>query len=271
MLEKISELAKADLPVLLSGETGSGLEDVAREIHEQSRRHPGAFIAVSCATLGKGNAETVFFGKTGNDARHTSARAGKLERAEGGSLFLDQIDRLVPDAQDKLFKALASGKITRAGSQAVVPFDTRVIASCGPSFDANSEKNTLRKDFHHFLGALALSVPPLRERREDIPEIIHYFIRQYLMRYGWPGNLEELKNIIELMVLFAGKETLTLDDIPMDILVKQIELARTKEEAKHSLKRMRRHFERQFIRKVLERTRGNQTRTAATLGLASSA
>jgi DNA-binding NtrC family response regulator len=285
MRAKISDAAKTGLPVLLTGEMGSGIEEVAREIHAQSPNNGGAFTTVSCADLKKGNVETELFGKAGDETQNKPSQIGKLEFAEGGTLFLNQVDRLPPEIQDKLFKALSDKKMTQAGSHVVLPVRTRVVASLSPECDSGAEKATLRKEFHQYLSAIVLAVPPLRERREDIPELIRCFLKtsnqkarvpvktiqneaiQYLTRYGWPGNLSELENSVEMMVLFAGKDTLTIEDIPLDILVKQIDLARTKEEAKLSLKRVRRQFERQFIRKVLEKTRGNQTRSAATLGL----
>jgi DNA-binding NtrC family response regulator len=285
MKGKISNAAKTLLPVLLTGEMGCGFEEVAREIHAQSASNRGPFITVPCAASGKGNTEGELYGKSGDETRNKPSRVGKLEFAEGGTLFLEQVDRLAPEIQDKLFKALSGRKMLRAGSQAVLPVNVRVVASLSPECDLNKEKTALRKEFHHFLSAFVLAVPPLRERREDIPELIRYFLKssnrkarvpvkniqndamQFLTRYGWPGNLREMENSIELMTLFAGKETLAFEDIPLDILVKQIDLARTKEEAKLSLRRVRRQFERQYIRKVLEKTRGNQTRAAATLGL----
>lgn len=175
--------------------------------------------------------------------------------------------------------------MTRLASQVQVPLDVRVIASCDSDPARAVEKGGLKKEFYELLNGFSLVLPPLRERREDIPDLIEYFLKisnqkahvpvkaihkdaiQFLVHYAWPGNLKELENSVEMMVLFAGKETLTLEDIPLDILVKQIDLAKTKEEAKLSLKRVRRQFERQYIRKVLEKTRGNQTRAAATLGL----
>ena len=166
-----------------------------------------------------------------------------------------------------------------------IPLDLRVIASMNMEGEFRNKEHTLLPEFLQFLSGFPLVASPLRDRPEDIPELIEYFLKkvnqkaklkvkslskeaiQFLTAYVWPGNLQELENSIEMMVLFASRDTLTLEDIPLDILVKQIDLAKTKEEAKLSLKRVRNQFERHYIRKVLERTRGNQTRTAATLGL----
>ena len=283
--KKISAAAKSDSEVFLQGEMGSGVEEVAREIHNQSPRNRGPFITVSCGSFSKAQLEKELFGEEGDETKGKSPQIGKLEFADGGILFLNQVDRLPAEIQEKLLKALSDRKIYRTGSQVSVPLDIRVVASSDADMAALLSRGTFRKDLHQFLNAFSLTLPPLRERREDIAELVDYFLKlanqktkipvkiiqkeavQFLTQYAWPGNLKELENSIEMMVLFGGKETLTIEDIPLDILVKQIDLAKTKEEAKLSLKRVRRQFERQYIRKILERTRGNQTRTAATLGL----
>lgn len=283
--KKIAGISKAELPVLITGELGTGIEEVAREIHSQSLRYRGPFIAVASASLSKNNLEKELFGEEGEEAKNKSPQIGKLEFADKGTLFLDQVDRLPLEIQDKLLRIFTEKKMSRLGSQILVPLDVRVIASADTDLAGGVEKGMFRKDFYQFLSAFSLTLPPLRERREDIAELLDYFLKianqkakvpvktiqkdavQFLTQYSWPGNLRELENSVEMMALFAGKEILTIEDIPLDILVKQIDLAKTKEEAKLSLKRVRRQFERQYIRKVLERTRGNQTRTAATLGL----
>lgn len=285
VVKKINGVAKADLSVLITGEMGTGIEDVAREIHYQSLRQRGPFITVACASFSKSQLEKELFGEEGDEVKHKSQQIGKLEFADKGTLFLEQVDRLPVEIQDKLLKAFTDKRVFRLESQVAAPLDVRVIASSDTDIAAAVEKGILKKDFYQFLNAFSVEIPSLRDRKEDIPELIEYFLKianqkakvpvknfqkdaiQFLNQYTWPGNLRELENSIEMMVLFAGKETLTIEDIPLDILVKQIDLAKTKEEAKLSLKRVRRQFERQYIRKVLERTRGNQTRTAATLGL----
>jgi DNA-binding NtrC family response regulator len=285
LVKKISGVAKADLPVLITGEMGSGVEEAAREIHAQSLRQKGPFIVVSCASFSKNQLERELFGEEGDESKGKQPQIGKLEFADKGTLFLDQADRLSSDLQEKLMKTFSEKKLSRLGSQVQTPLDVRVISSADTDLAQAVEKGTVHKDFYQFLNSFFISIPSLRERKDDIPELLDYFLKianqkakvpvksiqkeavQFLTQYTWPGNLRELENSVEMMTLFAGKEILTIEDIPLDILVKQIDLAKTKEEAKLSLKRVRRQFERQYIRKVLERTRGNQTRTAATLGL----
>ncbi len=285
VLKKIEGIAKGDLPVLISGEMGSGAEEAAREIHSRSLRGRGPFIVLNSASSPKAQLERELFGEEGDEVKNRAPLIGKLEFADKGTFFLEQVDRLPLEVQERLVRVFIDKKMSRIGSQALMPLDTRVIASTDIDLAAAVEKGAFRKDLYQFLVSFPLALPPLRERREDVPDLIDYFLKianqkarvpvkviqkeaiQFLTQYAWPGNLRELENSVEMMVLFAGKETLTIEDIPLDILVKQIDLAKTKEEAKLSLKRVRRQFERQYIRKVLERTRGNQTRTAATLGL----
>ena len=280
----IGTLAAGDKPVLITGEGGTGIEEVAREIHRQSPRGRGPFVTVACVAVPKNQAEREFFGEEGDESKNKTPQIGKLEFADRGTLFLEQVDRLPLEIQDQLMKALSEGKAPRGGP-ARPALDVRVLASTDADLGDLVVRGSFRKDFHQLLSAQTLAVPALRERKEDIPELLDFFLKisnqkakvpvkniqkeaiQFLTQYSWPGNIREMENSVEMMVLFAGKETLTIEDIPLDILVKQIDLAKTKEEAKLSLKRVRRQFERQYIRKVLERTRGNQTRTAATLGL----
>jgi DNA-binding NtrC family response regulator len=285
VVKQISGISKVESPVLIRGEMGSGLEEVAREIHSQSLRHRGPFITLSCGSLSKGQIEKDLFGEEGDEEKNRSSQIGKLEFANSGTLFFEQIDRLPLEIQEKIFKVFSGKKMFRIGGHAPLDVDIHVIVSTDTDLLAEVEKGNFRKDLFQLLNVFSIALPALRERREDIPSLVGYFLKvtnqkakihvkniqkeaiHFLTQYSWPGNIKELENSIEMMVLFAGKDTLGIEDIPIDILVKQIDLAKTKEEAKLSLKRVRRQFERQFIRKVLERTRGNQTLTASTLGL----
>ncbi len=285
VIKQISKVSKEETPVLIRGEMGSGLEEVAREIHSKSPRHRGPFITLFCGSLSKGQIEKDLFGEEGDEGKNHTAQIGRLEFANTGTFFFEQVDRLPLEIQEKIVKVFSGKKMFRLGGHVSLPVDVRVIVSTDTDLQAEVEKGKFRKDFYQFLNVSSIQLPPLRERQEDIPVLVDYFLKmtnqkakihvksiqkeaiQFLTHYGWPGNIKELESSVEMMVLFAGKEILSIEDIPIDILVKQIDLAKTKEEAKLSLKRVRRQFERQFIRRVLERTRGNQTLTAATLGL----
>ncbi len=284
LLEKAKRVAPADVPVLLTGGVGCGMEEVAREIHALSPYHKGPFIKINCAGVSASQAEAEFFGRERRGAREGELQIGKLEFAHGGTLFLEQADKLPPAIQDKLLQVLIWKNITRVEGESSFPISFRVIASVTLE-EGRGPMEGFREEFRRFFEGFILAVPALNERKRDIPALIQHFLQtsnlkaavpvksltpeavQFLTEYPWPGNVRELENSVEMMVLFAGKETLTIDDVPLDILIKQIDLAATKQEAKLSLKRARRQFERQYIRKVLEKTRGNQTRTADTLGL----
>lgn len=282
---KVEGMAGADFPVLMTGETGSGQEDIAREIHRLSPRSRGPFIRLDGSSVPRGHWEVELFGWESDDSRKQTSQIGKLDFAQGGTLFLDQADSMPAQVQDRLAKTLTEKRFNRLDSKASQSLDIRLIASLEGDYPSFPSSIPLRRELLQLLKTFSLAIPPLRERKEDLPELIHQFLKnanqrasvqvkalqkdamQLLVKYPWPGNLREMEAVLEMMVLFAGKENLGLEDVPLDLLVKQIDLAPTREEAKISLKRVRHQFERQYIRKVLERTRGNQTRTAATLGL----
>lgn len=282
---KVEGMAGADFPILMTGETGSGQEDIAREIHRLSPRSRGPFIRLDGSSVPRGHWEVELFGWESDDSRKQTSQIGKLDFAQGGTLFLDQADSMPAQIQDRLAKTLTEKRFNRLDSKAIQSLDIHLIASLEGDYPSFPSSVPLRREFLQLLKTFSLAIPPLRERKEDLPELIHQFLKnanqrasvqvkalqkdamQLLVKYPWPGNLREMEAVLEMMVLFAGKENLGLEDVPLDLLVKQIDLAPTREEAKISLKRVRHQFERQYIRKVLERTRGNQTRTAATLGL----
>ena len=198
---------------------------------------------------------------------------------------MEQVEHLPMESQEKLMKAFSSKCINRTGNSRVIPLDTRVIASSETDLSEAVENGSFREDLRRYLSAFDIPLPPLRERKEDIPVLIEQFIKiensraripiktirkdvvRFLTQYSWPGNLRELENCVATMVFFASKETLTMEDIPLDILVKQVDSAKTGENVRLPLKSARHRFERQYIRRVLEKTRGNQTRAATLLGL----
>jgi DNA-binding NtrC family response regulator len=272
---RIAEAAAEDGPVLVRGEVGTEREAVAREIH---RRMPGGhrpFVTASAQGLGREALEADLFGRREAARGRGVPHPGKLEFAEGGTLFLDHADRMPPEIQARLLQAFRPLPAGRAPA-------VRVLASC--TVDP-AQPAPWNEGWRAWLSTRVIEVPPLRERRKDIPGLIARHLdrvgalsraplkgltreaEQFLTRYAWPGNVVELENTIEIMSLTADHGTLGMEDLPLDILIKQIDEARGREEARLSLKKARRRFERQYIRKVLEGTRGNQTRAAETLGL----
>ncbi len=282
---RILEMAGTDTPVLIRGEIGSGNEDAAWEIHRLSPRKNGSFVTIPCGALSKERLNVELYGREAKGNSDKPGQIGKLEFAEKGTLFLEKVERLPLETQEELAKVFVERKINRGKRRGAISLDFRVIASCEMDLAPEVDAGRFSRDFYRFISSSTLRVPPLRERREDIPGLIAHFLEaanqkvnlpvksihtdavQFLMDYDWPGNLRELESSIETMTVFAGKENLDLEDVPLAILSKRIELTKSKAQAKISLWKVRRQFERQYIRKVLERTRGNQTRTAVALGL----
>lgn len=284
-IKKVEGMAAVDFPVLLLGELGSGSEVIARELHGLSARSKGPFVRLNCSSVPRGQWEIELFGQEGDDSKKRGPQLGKLDFAQGGTLFLDQIDLMPTSIQDKFAEVLKDKRFSGSDNKIVQEVDVRVIASLEVELSNIPFVPPPGRELFQILNAFSIVIPPLRERKEDLKELIFYYLKKssqraalpvktlqkdalkLLLEYPWPGNLRELEAVIEMMVLFAGKEILGLEDLPLDLLVKQMDLAPSREEAKISLKRVRNQFERRYIRKVLERTRGNQTRTAATLGL----
>ena len=282
LVKKVEAATKSETPVYLMGEEGTGVEEVARQIHLGSRRKKRSFVTLVCSSESEKQLERELFGE---EIKGKLPQLGKLEFAHKGTLFLKQIDRLSLEIQNKLMAVFTNKKMFRLESESQIPLDVRVIASSDVDLAAKADKGLFLKDFYLLLKNGTLFVPPLRERKEDIPLLMNQALKitnlgakipvksiqkevvQLLTQYPWPGNLSELENSIESMVFFAGQDALTMEDIPLDILIKQTHLAKTKQAVKLSLKQVRRQFERKYIRKVLENMSGHQTLTAKTLGL----
>ena len=262
-------------PVLILGEPGTEKEAVAREIHRRGSRGGRPFVVFRCHGHGRDVLETELFGRRESVRGRGVPHVGKWEFASGGCLYLDQADRLPLEIQARLLTALRPP----AGTP---PADVRILASSNTSTETQSRWN---EDWRKILHRHTVEIPPLRERHTDIPSFIERQLRRvctlsrvplkgltreaarFLAQYAWPGNLRELEDTVEIMALTASHEILGIEDLPLDILVRQIDPVRGAEESRLSLKKARRHFERQYIRKVLEKTQGNQTRAAETLGL----
>jgi transcriptional regulator of acetoin/glycerol metabolism len=222
------------LPVLLLGESGTGKELFAQGIHAASARAHAPFIAVNCAALPPDLVESELFGYVGGSfsgARREGQR-GKFEEADGGTIFLDELAELPVTAQAKLLRVLQEGEVTRVGSCQVRPIDVRVIAATNADIHRAVETGAVRRDLFYRLGVLAIELPALRERREDIPRLAHQFLAQAavevgrsghrfapealaaLCAYSWPGNVRELKNLVRSLVALVDTREIELDDLP---------------------------------------------------------
>jgi transcriptional regulator with GAF, ATPase, and Fis domain len=229
-LDRLNQVAPLDVTVMLCGETGTGKELFAKALHERSRRHRGPFVRVNCAELPPTLIESELFGhERGAFTGATALRQGRFELADGGTIFLDEIGDLAPELQAKLLRALQEGEFERVGSSKVRSVDVRIVAATHVDLEAAVAEERFRADLYYRLNVFPITLPPLRERRRDIQELVWAFIRRRqrdlgrqittvppaildaLTRYDWPGNVRELENVIERALIRSTDGTLRLD------------------------------------------------------------
>lgn len=234
--ETIEKVAPTDARVLITGENGVGKELVARWLHEKSNRHNGPMVEVNCAAIPGELIESELFGhEKGSFTSAIKQRIGKFEQANGGTLFLDEIGDMSLSAQAKVLRALQEGKITRVGADKDINVDVRVVAATNKDLLKAVEEKEFRLDLYHRLGVIIIHVPSLNERRDDIPELIEYFLQQIANEYGqpkkaieanavkalkdyrWTGNIRELRNVVERLVILSGK-SISLADVEHFVL-----------------------------------------------------
>jgi len=234
--ETIEKVAPTDARVLITGENGVGKELVARWLHEKSNRHNGPIVEVNCAAIPGELIESELFGhEKGSFTSAIKQRIGKFEQANGGTLFLDEIGDMSLSAQAKVLRALQEGKITRVGADKDINVDGRVGDATNKDLLKAVEDKEFRLDLYHRLGVIIIHVPSLNERRDDIPELIEYFLQQIANEYGqpkksmdanavkalqdyrWTGNIRELRNVVERLVILSGK-TISLSDVEHFVL-----------------------------------------------------
>lgn len=228
--QAIEKVAPTDARVLITGPNGSGKELVARSIHEHSNRSQGPLIEVNCAAIPSELIESELFGhEKGSFTSAVKQRIGKFEQANGGTLFLDEVGDMSLSAQAKVLRALQEHKITRVGGDKDIQVDVRVIAATNKNLLEEIEARNFREDLYHRLGVILIHVPPLNERREDIPDLVSKFLNdiandygnkpktiaadamEYLQELDWRGNVRELRNVVERLVIMSGNE-ITLED-----------------------------------------------------------
>ncbi|MGB8931471.1 MAG: sigma-54-dependent Fis family transcriptional regulator [Anaeromyxobacteraceae bacterium] len=274
---RIERVAGTDVSVLVSGETGTGKEVVAREIHRRSTRSSGPFVAVNCGAIPEALLESELFGHVrGSFTGATANRIGRFQAASGGTLFLDEIGEMPGALQVKLLRALQDRAVTRIGEARPEPVDIRVIAATHKVLEDEIKRGTFREDLYYRLNVVSIRLPALRERSEDIPVIAKFFLQKYgrefasrvrgftpaavvaLKKYAWPGNIRELENRVKKAVVLAEKSLVAPDDLDLspEALEPVLPLAQAKDE-----------FQRRYINEVLERNGGNRTKTAKDLGV----
>jgi DNA-binding NtrC family response regulator len=281
----VSRVARTTATVLIQGESGTGKELIARAIHRQGPRREKPFVAVNVAAIPESLAESELFGhERGAFTGAYYKKIGKFELAHGGTLFLDEVASLRVDLQAKLLRVLQEREVERVGGSRTVKVDVRIIAATNANLKKAVRDRTFREDLYYRLNVVPITVPPLRERREDVPLLVEHFIRKYnrqfgkevkgisqralalLTSYRWPGNVRELENIIERSVALAPGGAIYLKDLPLDLALSD-HGAHELDEEPLSLREAREQFDRQFILGVLERVDWNQSRAARLLGL----
>ena len=281
----VTRLAATPSTALITGESGTGKELVARAIHQRSERKGQPFVALNVAALPETLIEAELFGHekgafTGAHAR----RLGKFELAHGGTVFLDEIGCLRLDLQAKLLRALQEREIERLGGTRPVPIDVRILAATNVNLRAAVKGRAFREDLYYRLNVVPIHVPPLRERREDIPLLVTHFIRkiarecrrdirgvsagalEVLTRYDWPGNVRELENVVHRAVVLARGAVIQLQDVPLDVALPETG-ARLAEDTGLPLREACEQFERQYVLRVLEGVQWNVSRAARLLGV----
>lgn len=236
--DTIEKVAPTDARILITGENGVGKELVARWIHEKSNRKSGPMVEVNCAAIPGELIESELFGhEKGSFTSAIKQRIGKFEQANGGTLFLDEIGDMSLSAQAKVLRALQEGKITRVGAEKDISVDVRVIAATNKDLLKEVEDKNFRLDLYHRLGVIIIHVPSLKERREDVPHLVHYFLEliaqeygqpvkaidpkamEELQQYDWSGNIRELRNVVERLIILSGK-SITAEDVETYVLPK---------------------------------------------------
>jgi two-component system NtrC family response regulator len=274
--ELARKIAPSDAAVLLLGETGTGKEVFAGAIHAGSKRAANPFIAINCSAFTKELLESELFGhKAGAFTGAVKDKKGLFQVADKGTIFLDEIGELAPDLQAKLLRVLENGEFIRLGDEKTSRVDTRIIAATNRNLEADIANGHFREDLFYRLNVFSISLPPLRERTEDIDALAAHFLAKYaakanqqltrisapaiqlLKQHQWKGNIRELKNVLERAIILSDGEILP-GHLPYDIQAKN-------HSANHNLSMAA--VERMHIEKVLQITKGNKTRTAELLGI----
>ena len=282
LTDRLKRVAPMRSTVLIFGESGVGKELVARSIHFNSPRREQAFVALNCAAIPSGLIESELFGHEKGSFTGAHARVrGKFEIAHRGTLFLDEIGEMAPATQTKLLRVLEQREFMRIGGDRRVHVDVRVIAATNANLEQLVTDKQFRQDLYYRLKVVTLTVPPLRERREDIPALAHLFIDQLsrsnairpkhlsseavgaLTEFGWPGNVRELKNLLENLLVSVIGDEVRLDDLPTYVLGARTTTPTPEYPPGTTLAAM----ERDLIRRTLEQTGGNRTHSAEVLGI----
>jgi DNA-binding NtrC family response regulator len=279
VVQMIEKIAPNDSTVLVRGASGTGKELVARALHLNSPRRTRPLVAVNCAALQETLLESEVFGhEKGAFTGAVQSKAGLVEVAEGGTLFIDEIAEMAPGLQAKLLRFLENGQYRRVGSTREVHADVRVIAATNKALEEEIQGGRFREDLYYRVNVVTIELPLLRDRRQDIPELVEHFLttRQVgssryrlqpealdaLVRYDWPGNVRELANVLERAQILAEDNVITLDDLPDALTEGQAPAAEPGGDPRHL-----REVERRHVQDVLRQEKGNKVHAAKALGI----
>jgi len=285
LMHQARKVARVDSSVLILGESGTGKELIARYIHEQSPRKDKPFVAINCAALPPDLLESEFFGyEAGAFTGATQTRIGILEIASEGTIFLDEVGDMPLNLQVKLLRALQEGEIKRVGGNKIIKVAPRLIAATNKDIEAALESGEMREDFYYRVAVITLTVPPLRERPEDVELLTNYFIEYFcnsigkktlavdeaakrlLTLYEWPGNTRELENVIERAVILA-EGAIKPEHLGLNLKAAFDSLSEATMSLTEISSQASRKAEIELIRKILGQTMGNKTKAAQLLGV----
>ena len=277
----IQKIAPTDATVLIRGESGTGKELVAHAVHNNSERAAKQFVAINCAVLSEALLESELFGyEKGAFTSAVAQKPGRLEIADGGTLFLDEVGELTPGTQAKLLRVLQERQFERLGGTRTISVDVRIIAATNRDLEAAIKAGTFRQDLYYRLNVISLTLPPLRDRREDIPLLAYYFVAKYskkckrlvsgiapetrncLLAYDWPGNVREMENAIERAIVLGNTEVIVPDDLPESLLA-----TTTPEQNLAGYHEAVNEMKKQLILRAIEQANGNYTEAAKNLGI----
>jgi two-component system NtrC family response regulator len=284
LINLAARVAGSNATILIEGESGTGKELVARLIHTISPRSKKHLITVNCAALPENLLESELFGhEKGAFTGADRMRIGRFEEADGGSLFLDEIGELSPSVQIKLLRFLQEREFQRVGGNQTIRSDVRIISATNQNLKARVKKGAFREDLFYRLNVVAVAIPPLRERKEDVGPLIDHFLKHFaaengkqiqgfnpeardlLLKYNYPGNVRELENIVERAVVITRQSVISIDDLPFSTGSSRVDNHETWKQG--TLKESLATLERQMIKNALGKASSNQTRAAELLGI----
>lgn len=281
LLKMIDRVAPTNANILILGESGTGKELLARTVHEKSNRKNKTFVVINCGALRETLLESELFGhEKGSFTGAYTKKIGLAEVANGGTLFLDEIGELSPAMQAKLLRFIQEGEIYRVGGKDAIKVDIRLICATNRELDVEVQKGTFREDLYYRINTIIVNAPPLRRRKEDIPSLVNYFLKngssfmnktrsisdealKILVSYDWPGNIRELQNVCERLQILSEGHTIMVNDIPENIRNPEVKDTSIAYDPGLTLYEL----EKKYILKALIHFGGNKTQAAQNLGI----